>query len=173
MPRWGRSVQFFCLSSILSFALLRFSLWCFSWELCFIRFRLSICVLVCQILPSYYFTVAQIYLKEKIRCPVSYGYGILIDVMMLFCHWPQPPLVLPRWGDVGYSELSWTGWCWLLLLISQTFHFIGIFVQFGASSVPTWGKHVTQHGQARCPTWARLLHGCCPFVPNMADSVRA
>ena len=92
----------------------------------------------------------------------------------------QPPLVLPRWGDAGYSELSKTGWfrlktcwCWLLLLMCQTFHFIGIFVQFWARCLPTWGKHVAQHGKARCPTWARLLHGCCPFVPNMADSVRA
>ena len=85
-----------------------------------------------------------------------------------------------RLVDISYSELSKIGWfrlrtcwCWLLLLMCQAFHFIGIFVQFWASSVPTWGKHVAQHGKARCPTWARLLHGCCPFVPNMADSVRA
>ena len=85
-----------------------------------------------------------------------------------------------RLVDTGYSELLKTGWCrlrtgWyrLLLLMCQTFHFIGIFVQFWARCLPTWGKHVAQHGQARCPTWARLLHGSCPFVPNMSDSVWA
>ena len=30
------------------------------------------------------------------------------------CQSLQPPLVLPRWGDAGYSELSKTGWCRLL-----------------------------------------------------------
>ena len=85
-----------------------------------------------------------------------------------------------RLVDTGYSELLKTGWCrlrtgWymLLLLMCQTFYFIGIFVQFWARCLPTWGKHVAQHGQARCPTWARLLHGCCPFVPNKSDSVWA
>ena len=38
----------------------------------------------------------------------------------------------------------------------------------GASTLPNMGKHVTHHGQARYPTWAWLLHGCCPFVPDMA-----
>ena len=81
-----------------------------------------------------------------------------------------------RLVDISYSELSKIGWfrlrtcwCWLLLLMCQAFHFIGIFVQFWARCLPTWGKHVALHGQARCPTWARLLHGCCPFVPNMAE----
>ena len=62
-----------------------------------------------------------------------------------------------------------------MLVVSdfKRFIFIEIFDQFWASSVPTWGKHVAQHGQARCPTWARLLHGCCPFLPNMAESVCA
>ena len=50
----------------------------------------------------------------------------------------------------------------LLLLMCQTFHFIGIFVQFWASSVPTWGKHVAQHGQARCPYWAEFMPSGCP-----------
>ena len=66
-----------------------------------------------------------------------------------------------RLVDTGYSELLKTGWCrlrtgWymLLLLMCQTFYFIGIFVQFWARCLPTWGKHVAQHGQARCPTWA-------------------
>ena len=42
-----------------------------------------------------------------------------------------------------------------------------IFCPSGASSVPKWGKHVTQHGQARCPSWAdfvlsdRIIN-CCP-----------
>ena len=31
-----------------------------------------------------------------------------------------------------------------------------------ASSVPTWGKHVTQPGQAPCPCWARVIHKTCP-----------
>ena len=31
-----------------------------------------------------------------------------------FCKSLQPPLVLPRRGDAGYSELSKTGWCRLL-----------------------------------------------------------
>ena len=29
----------------------------------------------------------------------------------------QPPLVLPRRGDAGYSELSKTGWCRLLRIV--------------------------------------------------------
>ena len=35
---------------------------------------------------------------------------------------------------------------------------------FGARCLPTWGKHVTQHGQARYPTWASTL-------PNMGKHV--
>ena len=62
---------------------------------------------------------------------------------------------------------------WLLLYVPlQAFHIILLY-HFGARCLPNMGKHVTQHGQARYPTWARLLHGCCPFVPNMADSVWA
>ena len=36
-----------------------------------------------------------------------------------------------------------------------------------APFLPKWGKHVTQHGQARCPSWAdfvlsdRIIN-CCP-----------
>ena len=68
-----------------------------------------------------------------------------------------------RLVDTGYSELSktdWfrlkTCWCWLLLLMCQTFHFIGIFVQFWASSVPTWGKHVAPLGHVCCTEVAHL-----------------
>ena len=93
-----------------------------------------------------------------------------------FCQSLQPPLVLPRRGDAGYSELSKTGWCRLLriakdrlvqvknrlvqvtLVDVSNVLFHRDFVQFWARCLPTWGKHVAQHGQARCPTWARLLH---------------
>ena len=34
-----------------------------------------------------------------------------------FCKSLQPPLVLPRWGDVGYSELSKTGGYRLLRIV--------------------------------------------------------
>ena len=36
------------------------------------------------------------------------------------------------------------------------------------ANLPIRGKHVAQHGQARYPTWAWLLHGCRPLVPDMA-----
>ena len=39
-----------------------------------------------------------------------------------------------------------------------------VFSHFGATCLPTWGKHVTQHGQARCPTWA---HFVVSFLPNI------
>ena len=35
----------------------------------------------------------------------------------------QPPLVLPRWGDAGYFELPWTGWCRLLLFCDKPMTF--------------------------------------------------
>ena len=36
-----------------------------------------------------------------------------------------------------------------------------------AHFLPKWGKHVTQHGQARCPSWADFVLSdriidCCP-----------
>ena len=36
-----------------------------------------------------------------------------------------------------------------------------------ASFLPKWGKHVAQHGQARCPSWADFVLSdriidCCP-----------
>ena len=34
--------------------------------------------------------------------------------------------------------------------------------RFWASTLPKWGKHVTQQGQARCPTWAHFLLLSCP-----------
>ena len=34
--------------------------------------------------------------------------------------------------------------------------------RFWASTLPKWGKHVTQQGQARCPTWAHFLFLSCP-----------
>ena len=36
------------------------------------------------------------------------------------------------------------------------------FCPTGASSVPKWGKHVAQHGQARCPYWAEFMPSGCP-----------
>ena len=39
-----------------------------------------------------------------------------------------------------------------------------VFSHFGATCLPTWGKHVTQQGQARCPTWA---HFAVRFLPNI------
>ena len=41
-------------------------------------------------------------------------------------------------------------------------HFMILFVLFWASTLPTWGKHVTQHGQARCPKWADFISCLCP-----------
>ena len=35
--------------------------------------------------------------------------------------------------------------------------------RFWASTLPKWGKHVTQQGQARCPTWAHFLLLPCPI----------
>ena len=43
-------------------------------------------------------------------------------------------------------------------------HFMILLVVFGASTLPTWGKHVTQHGQARCPKWADFISCLCPKV---------
>ena len=43
-------------------------------------------------------------------------------------------------------------------------HFMILLVVFGASTLPTWGKHVTQHGQARCPKWADFVTSLCPKV---------
>ena len=43
-------------------------------------------------------------------------------------------------------------------------HFMILLVVFGASTLPTWGKHVTQHGQARCPKWADFISCRCPKV---------
>ena len=43
-------------------------------------------------------------------------------------------------------------------------HFMILFVLFWASTLPTWGKHVTQHGQARCPKWADFISCLCPKV---------
>ncbi|KIP58354.1 hypothetical protein ST42_01735 [Prevotella pectinovora] len=43
-------------------------------------------------------------------------------------------------------------------------HFMILLVIFGASTLPTWGKHVTQHGQARCPKWADFISCLCPKV---------
>ena len=56
---------------------------------------------------------------------------------------------------------------WFLLYVSlQAFHIILLY-HFRARCLPTWGKHVTQHGQACCPSWAdfvlsdRIIN-CCP-----------
>ena len=35
--------------------------------------------------------------------------------------------------------------------------FLSRFVHFWARTLPKWGKHVAQHGQACCPTWAHFL----------------
>ena len=46
----------------------------------------------------------------------------------------------------------------------QASHFMILLVVFGARTLPTWGKHVTQHGQARCPKWADFVTSLCPKV---------
>ncbi len=68
---------------------------------------------------------------------------------------------------------------WLLLYVSlQAFHIILLY-HFRARCLPTWGKHVTQHGQARYPTWASTLpnmgkhvtplgHVCCTDVAHLS-----
>ena len=50
----------------------------------------------------------------------------------------------------------------LISFTSESFH--DTFGRFWASTLPTWGKHVTQHGQARCPKWADFISCLCPKV---------
>ena len=39
-----------------------------------------------------------------------------------------------------------------------------VFSHFGATCLPNMGKLLSQHGQARCPTWA---HFVVSFLPNI------
>ena len=74
-----------------------------------------------------------------------------------------------RWQEFRWQEFRWQelhvlaesrkqeyGYYNINLLGSRLVHFL-----------PKWGKHVTQHGQARCPSWAdfvlsdRIIN-CCP-----------
>ena len=69
-----------------------------------------------------------------------------------------------RWQEFRWQELHVLaesrkqeyGYYNINLLGSRLVHFL-----------PKWGKHVTQHGQARCPRWAdfvlsdRIIN-CCP-----------
>ena len=45
-----------------------------------------------------------------------------------------------------------------------------VLSHFWARTLPKWGKHVAQHGQARCPTWAHFLFMSCPKSSILHDS---
>ena len=95
-----------------------------------------------------------------------------------FCKSLQPPLVLPRWGDAGYSELSKTGWCRLLrIVIDWLVQVIDLLVQVTLVDVSNVSFHrdfcavlgtVLAHlGQARYPTWASTLPHLGTFAARM------
>ena len=80
----------------------------------------------------------------------------------------QPPLVLPRWGDVGYSELSKTGWYRLLRiakdrLVQVKDRLVQVTlvdvsnVSFHRDFCAVLGTVLAHLGQARYPTWASTL----------------
>ena len=84
------------------------------------------------------------------------------------CQSLQPPLVLPRWGDAGYSELSKTGWCrlvrividWLVQVIDLLVHVTLVDVSnvsFHRDFCAVLGTVLAHLGQARYPTWASTL----------------
>ena len=46
-----------------------------------------------------------------------------------------------------------------------------VLSRFWARTLPKWGKHVAQHGQACCPTWAHFLFMSCPKSSIFHDRV--
>ena len=85
-----------------------------------------------------------------------------------FCQSLQPPLVLPRRGDAGYSELSKTGWCRLLRIAkdrlvqvkNRLVHVTLVDVSnvsFHRDFCSVLGTVLAHLGQARYPTWASTL----------------
>ena len=105
------------------------------------------------------------------------------------CQSLQPPLVLPRWGDAGYSELSKTGWCRLLRiakdrLVQVKDRLVHVTlvdvsnVSFHRDFCAVLGTVLAHLGQAPCPTWASTLphlgtfaalgHVCCTDVAHLS-----
>ncbi|KIP54079.1 hypothetical protein ST42_12820 [Prevotella pectinovora] len=90
----------------------------------------------------------------------------------------QPPLVLPRWGDVGYSELLKIGWCRLLRIVKdrlvQVKDLLVLVTLVDVSNVSFhWdfcavlGTVRAHLGQARYPTWASTLPHLGTFAARM------
>ena len=69
-----------------------------------------------------------------------------IRLVLIFCHY-----------TCGLSLDMFARW---LRIPSSLHRFLS---RFWASTLPKWGKNVTQQGQARCPTWAHFLLLPCPI----------
>ena len=87
-----------------------------------------------------------------VPCPSPHadGHNIPTDIVIPCCYWCR------------FRHLP---------LLSAYSGFQSRFVHFCARCLPKWGKHVAQHGQARCPTWAHFLFISCPKSSLFHDRV--
>ena len=72
-----------------------------------------------------------------------------IRLVLIFCHYT--------------CGLSWFIARYVCEVVTHPLLSTPFLSRFWASTLPKWGKHVTQQGQARCPTWAHFLLLPCPI----------
>ena len=71
-----------------------------------------------------------------------------IRLVLIFCHYT--------------CGLSWFIARYVCEVVTHPLLSTPFLSRFWASTLPKWGKHVAQQGQARCPTWAHSLLLPCP-----------